>query len=48
LGDQDLTLHQIHPTHQFGDRVFHVDAGIHFNEVQVALFVHQELHGSGV
>ena len=29
-----------------GDRVLHLDSGVHFHEVEVAVLVHQELDGS--
>ncbi len=47
-GDQDLALHQIDPGNGFRDRVLHLNARIHLDEVQIAGFVHQELDGSGV
>lgn len=32
----------------FGDRVFNLESGVDFDEVVLAVFVHQELHGAGV
>ena len=31
-----------------GDGVLHLEAGVDLNEVVLALFVHQELHGPGI
>ena len=45
-GDHQLFLHQIDAGDQFGDRMFHLDAGVHFDEVEAAVFV-QELEGAG-
>ena len=47
-GDQQLGAHQIHARNHFGDGVFHLDAGVHFDEVVVPLAVHQEFHCAGV
>ena len=47
-GDAQLRLDQIDAGDEFGDRVFHLDAGVHLDEVELAVFVHQELDGAGV
>ena len=44
LGNEDLGPHQIHAGDHLGDSVLHLDAGIHLNEVVIAVFVHQEFH----
>jgi hypothetical protein len=44
-GDPKLGLDQVHPRHHLRDGVLHLDAGVHLNEVEVALLVHQKLQG---
>src|SRR5690606_2665601 len=44
----DLGLHQVDGGDQVGDRVFHLDAGVHLDEVEVAVAVPQELDRAGV
>ena len=48
LGDVDLSPYQVDAGDHLGDGVFHLDAGVHFDEVVVAVLVHQELHSTGV
>ena len=48
LGDEDLGADQVHAGHHLGDGVLHLDAGVHLDEVVVALLVHQELQRAGV
>ena len=49
IGDADLRLDEVDVGHGLGDRVFHLDARIHFDEVELAgLGVLQEFHGAGV
>ena len=38
----DLRLHDVHARDQLGHRVLHLHAGVHFNEIELAVFV-QEL-----
>ena len=47
-GDADLFLDDVHPAHHLGDRVLHLDPGVHFHEEEVAPGVQQELDGAGV
>ena len=47
-GQQDLALHQIHIRDHFRDRMLHLDARVHLDEVQLAIFIHQEFDGAGV
>ena len=47
FGDHQLPGYQILTGDQFGDRVFHLQAGVHFQEVEVAVFVDQEFHSAG-
>src|SRR6266849_5953058 len=42
-GDQNLAFHQVDAGHHLSDRVLHLNARIHLNEVQIALLIHQEL-----
>ena len=46
--DQDLLLDQVDTGNLFGDGMFHLDAGIHLDEVVVALGIYEELDGAGV
>ena len=43
FSDSQLPGHQVLAGDQFGDRVFHLQAGVHFQEVEIAVLVHQEL-----
>ena len=47
-GDQDLSLDQIDSRDALGHRMLHLDAGVNFDEVELALLIHQELDGAGV
>ena len=47
-GNADLQVHQVESGDQFGDRMFHLQARVHLEEVEVALLVNQELDGAGV
>ena len=46
LGDPDLGLYEVDTHHELGDRVLHLDARVHFDEVEVAAWFQQELDGS--
>src|SRR6185295_3079338 len=46
VGDPDLLLDEIDAGHHFGDRMFHLDAGVHFHEEEVVVFVEQKLDGA--
>ena len=37
-GDADLPLHQVQPGDQLGDRVLHLQAGVHLQEVEAGAF----------
>ena len=41
--DPNLPLHQVHARHHFRHRVLDLDACVHFDEVQAAVLIHQEL-----
>ena len=46
--DPDLLLDDVDAGDELGDRVLDLDAGVHFEEVEVALVVEQELERAGV
>ena len=49
VGDADLRLHEVDAGHGLGDRVLHLDARIHFDEIELAgLGVLQEFDRAGV
>ncbi|KAG1247821.1 hypothetical protein G6F65_019957 [Rhizopus arrhizus] len=45
-GDLQLLGHQVDAGDHFGDRMLHLDAGVHFDEVEAAVLV-QELERAG-
>ena len=45
--DLDLRLDEIDAGHELGDRVLDLDAGVHLQEVEVLVSVHQKLDGAG-
>src|SRR5258708_6330597 len=47
-GDHDLTLHQVNVRDHFGDRMLHLDARVHLDEVEPPLLVHQKFDGAGI
>ena len=47
-GDADLRLDQVDAGDHFGHRMFDLDAGVHFDEVEVVVLVDDELDGAGV
>ena len=47
-GDADLRLDQVDAGDHFRDRMLDLDAGVHLDEVEVALLVDDELDGAGV
>ncbi|SPF81546.1 hypothetical protein PRI8871_03370 [Pseudoprimorskyibacter insulae] len=48
LGDQDLRLNDVDTGDFFGDGVFHLNAGVHLDEIELAGFhIHQELDRAG-
>ena len=46
--DADLRLHQIDAGNGLGNRMLHLNARVHFDEVEVALLIHQEFDGAGI
>ena len=46
--DPDLQMHQIESGGQLGDRMFHLQPRIHFQEVEILLLVDQEFHRAGI
>ena len=47
-GNADLLPHQVQAGNQLGDRVLHLDAGVHFDEVELAVGGQHELDGAGI
>ena len=47
-GDQDLFLHQVAAVHLLGDRVLHLDARVHLDEVIMPFVIDQEFDRAGV
>ena len=47
MGDEELLPDQIDAGHHLGDGVFHLDAGVHFQEEKGVVGGHQEFHGAG-
>ncbi len=40
-------LHQVHARHKFGDRVFHLQARVHFEEEEGAVLARHKFHRAG-
>ena len=38
IGNADLLAHQVHAGDRFGNGVFHLQAGVHFDEIELAVF----------
>ena len=47
-GDPDLPAHEIDPGHHLGDRMLHLEAGVHLEKVERPVLVEQELDRAGV
>ena len=47
-GDLDLVLDEVASVNLFGDRVFDLDAGVHFHEVEIPVVVDEILDGAGI
>ena len=46
--DPDLQVHEVEPSRQLGDRMLHLQARVHFEEVKILLIVDKELYGAGI
>ncbi|MOA08398.1 hypothetical protein D3C78_1281590 [compost metagenome] len=46
LGDVQLPGHQVQPGDQFGHRVFHLQSGVHLQEIELPARIQQKLHGA--
>ena len=46
VGNTDLLFHQVHAYHLFRDGVLHLQARIHFEEIETAVLVYQKLDGT--
>ena len=47
VGHAELFFDKVYAHHFFRDGVFHLQAGVHFQEIEVAVFVHQKFYGTG-
>ena len=47
-GHAQLPLHQVQAGDHLGDRVLHLQPGVHLHEVELAALLGDELHGAGV
>ena len=47
-GDFHLEAHQVESGYQFGDGVLHLEAGVHFQEVEAPVGIHQKFDRAGV
>ena len=47
-GNLELKTHQIHAGNAFGDRVFHLQSGVHFQEIKLVVTVQQKLNSPRV
>ena len=47
VGQANLRFDQVHARDHFRDRMLHLDAGVHFDEVDRAVFIHQEFDRAG-
>ena len=45
--EANLRFHQVHAGHHFRDRMLHLNARVHFDEVELARVIAQKLHGAG-
>jgi hypothetical protein len=41
-------LDQVAAGDHFGDRMLHLDAGIDFDEIEIALRIHEKFHRAGI
>ena len=48
FGYADLLFDQVHPGHQLGNRMLHLDAGVDFQEVVILFLVEQKFHRAGI
>ena len=46
--DAQLRLHEVNAGDELRNWVLHLDARVHFDEMQAAIFVHQEFNRAGV
>src|SRR5947209_6386479 len=48
IRNADLCLHQIHSGYHLGNRVLHLNAGVHLDKVHAFIFIHEELNGASI
>mmetsp|Transcript_37608 Transcript_37608/g.57626 ORF Transcript_37608/g.57626 Transcript_37608/m.57626 type:complete len:264 (+) Transcript_37608:1067-1858(+) len=46
-GNHNLLLNKVHSRNLLGDGVFYLKTGVHLQEEEILVLVHQELHGTG-
>jgi hypothetical protein len=44
----DLFPDQVESCDHFGNRVLHLDPGVHLDEIEILMFIDQELNGAGI
>ncbi len=47
-GQQNLALHQVHVRDHFSDGMLHLNTRVHLDEVELPVFIHEELYGAGI
>ncbi len=47
-GDFELPLDQVEAGDEFGHGMLHLQARVHFQEIEIAVAIDQEFHGAGV
>ena len=48
LSDSQLGLYQVNAGHPFGNRVFHLNSGVHLHEVEIPFMVNQKFNRASV
>ena len=48
VGDSNLRLDDVHAGDHLGDRVLDLNAGIHLDEIERTIFIHQEFDRAGI
>ena len=47
VGNTKLLLYQVEPQHLFGNRMLHLQTGVHFEKIKITVFINQELDRPG-
>ena len=48
LSDQKLSLNEVDTGNHFGNGMFHLNTGVHFDKVMIPFFIHEEFNGTGI